>query len=223
MTVDFMYKLGLDIINKNQQGYLPPAAFNNYINQSQISYMNYLLGEFQQYSPGRPVARVEIGMNQILAHRLAPFVDPIYTLTINGSGVSPYPPNYEQIVAMFTNTGLQRIRYAEKDKIYSLVNSVIDPITTNPIYSIQSDGFQFYPITLGNAKISYVKTPPEIIWAYIEDDNGRAIYDAGNSVDPLWNDVDCLEIITRALNMVGVNLQSAAVIQYANQITKGGQ
>ncbi|MBK7883528.1 MAG: hypothetical protein IPJ81_06815 [Chitinophagaceae bacterium] len=223
MTVDFMYKLMLEIINKNQQGYLPPAGFNNYINQSSISYMSFLFGQTQQYSPGRPIARVELGMNEILAQRLAPFVDPIYTLTINGSGVAPYPPNYEQIVAMFTNTGLQRIRYAEKDKIYSLANSVIDPVATNPIYSIQNNGFQFYPITLGNAKISYVKTPPEIIWAFILDDKGRAIYDAGNSVDPLWNDVDCLEIITRALAMVGVNLQSAAVIQYANQITKGGQ
>jgi len=223
MSVDFMYKLMFFITNKSQNGYLTPQQFNLSICQSQISYMNYLLGEFQQYSPGRPVARVELGMNEILAQRLAPFVDPIYTLTINGSGVSPYPPNYEQIVAMFTNTGLQRVRYAEKDKIYSLVNSVIDPVATNPIYSIQSDGFQFYPITLANAKISYVKTPPEIIWAYIEDDNGRPIYDTGNSVDPLWNDVDCLEIITRALSMVGVNLQSAAVIQYANQITKGGQ
>ncbi len=223
MNVNFMYDLCKFIVNKNQNGYLKPLDFNVSINQSQISYMNYLLGETQQYAQGRPIARVGLGMNEILAQRLAPFVDPIYTLTINGSGVAPYPPNYEQIVAMFTNTGLQRIRYAEKDKIYSLANSVIDPVATNPIYSIQNNGFQFYPITLGNAKISYVKTPPEIIWAYILDDKGRAIYDAGNSVDPLWNDVDCLEIITRALAMVGVNLQSAAVIQYANQITKGGQ
>lgn len=223
MNVNFMYDLCKFIINKNQQGIFTPSQFNISVNQSQISYMNYLLGEFKQYAPGRPVARVEIGMNEIVAQRLAPFIDGVYTLTIDGTGLSPYPPNYEQINAMFTNTGLKRIRYAEKDKLYSLVNSVIDPVATNPIYSIQSDGFQFYPITLANAKISYVKTPPEIIWAYITDDKGRAIYDAGNSVDPLWNDVDCLEIITRALSMVGVNLQSAAIMQYANQIKQQGQ
>lgn len=218
-----MYNLMKFIINKNQQGYLKPADFNVSINQAQISYMNYLFGEFQQYAPGRPIARVEIGMNQILAQRFSPFIDPLYTLTIDVSGVAPYPPNYEQIVAMFTNTGLKRVRYVERDKIYSTINSVIDPVATNPIYTIQNNGFQFYPVDLGNAKISYVQTPPEIIWAYIEDDKGRPIYDTGNSVDPLWNDVDCLEIITRALSMVGVNLQSAAVMQYANQITKGGQ
>lgn len=223
MTSDFMYKLMLFIANKSQNGYITPQQFNLSINQAQNSYLNYLLGEFQQYAPTRPIGRVEMGMNEILQQRLSPFIDVPYTLTVDVSGQSSYPPNYQQIVAMYTNTGFSRIRYVEQDKLYSYYNSVIDPLSTNPIYSIYSDGFQFYPTTIANAKISYIRTPPEIIWAYIEDDNGRPIYDSGNSVDPLWNDVDCLDIISRALSMVGVNLQSAAILQYSNQIKQGGQ
>ena len=43
------------------------------------------------------------------------------------------------------------------------------------------------------------------------------------SIQPLWYDVDKLEIVARILKLVGVNLQMAQVEQYANQITQTGQ
>jgi len=41
--------------------------------------------------------------------------------------------------------------------------------------------------------------------------------------DPIWFDVDLLEIISRALKMVGVNLEAAMVSQYGENIIKTGQ
>ena len=43
------------------------------------------------------------------------------------------------------------------------------------------------------------------------------------SIQPIWYDVDLLEIIARTLKLVGVSLQIGQVEQYANQITTQGQ
>jgi hypothetical protein len=39
----------------------------------------------------------------------------------------------------------------------------------------------------------------------------------------MFYDVDCMEIISRALKMVGVNLGSPEIGQYAENLIKGGQ
>lgn len=222
MTVDFAYSLTKYASNKNQQGFVSPADFNVIINTAQFSFLDYLLGEFQQYTPGRPVARVELGNNQIIKQRLSPLINLPATVTVSGSGHSTYPSDFQQVDAMYTSD-MKRIRYVQQDSLYSYLESVIDPVATNPVYLIDAFGFQLYPITLGIIKLSYVKTPPTIVWASTPDPNGRPIYDPINSVDPVWFDTDMLEIIARALRLVGVNLQNNVLSQYANEIKNTGQ
>jgi hypothetical protein len=71
--------------------------------------------------------------------------------------------------------------------------------------------------------MSYVKTPPTIYWGYVLDSNGRRVYSAAHSTDPVWDDVSILEIIVRALQLVGLNLQMNQVIAYSNEIKNTGQ
>lgn len=226
MTVDFCYQLFQDILAKNQQGYVPPEQFNRMMTQAQLSYLDFLLGDFRQYSPGRAVAQVEIGMNQIVRQRLSPFIALPSEMTIDGTGYVAYPINYEQIDAMYwggnDGTKMERIRWVGQEYLYSTLDSVIDPVETNPIYLITRYGFQFYPTNLINIKISYVQRPPDIKWGYTIQ-NGKPIYDSINSVDPLWHDTDMFEIIARALAMAGVALQAPMISQFANNIIKTGQ
>ena len=222
MTVDFCYKIMNYVMNKNQQGNLPPDKFNAIINQGQYSFIDYLLGEFQQYQYGRAQARVEFGQNRTVRQRLTPVIYG-YNLTVDSTGFAPYPGDYQTVDAMWSFYGYNRIRYAQQNSLDSYVNSVIDPVATNPVYLIEMDGFRFFPNDIAQAKLNYVKVPDKIIWAYTLDANGRPVYDPVNSVDPVWYDTDCLEIIARALKMVGVNLQSAAILQYANDVKMNGQ
>lgn len=222
MTVDFVYRLCQYIINKNQQGYLSPDEFNLAINQAQYSYLDFLLGSFEQYSPGRPIAKVELGMNETIRQRLTAFIDPAVTLTVDGTGLAPYPADYQQADAMYTST-MQRIRYIQQDRLYHVLEDPIDPVATNPIYLIQSNGFQFYPITIGTAKLSYVGTPDTIVWASTPDPNGRPVYDPVNSVDPKWYDLDMFEVTIRALKIISRNLQLPSVDQLATEIKQIGQ
>ena len=231
MNVNDMYRICQFAINKAQNGYLTPAEFNLVINQAQTSYQDYLLGEFQQYQYGRPQARVNYSQNENIRQRLTPLITEA-TLTINSTtGESPYPVDYVQVDAVVT-TDFKRVRFVPQNSLYSYYNSEIDPVVTNPIYLIEPNKFQFYPKTLGSAVLTYVKNAPDIVWAYTTV-SGRPVYaptqtgvgvtPTTGTVQPVWDDVDLLEIITRALKLIGLNLQDGMVSQYANQITQTGQ
>jgi len=218
-----MYSIFLYSLAKNdQQGYASPDDFNLLINQGATSFLDYLLGEFQSYAYGKPLSKVQFGMNEQVRQRLTPLIQKPVPLTIDSTGFAAYPSDYQQMDAMYT-TSMSRIRFTPQHKLYSYLNSQIDPPETNPFYLIVDSGFQFYPITIGAALLSYVKTPPQIVWGNNPDPNGLPQYDEGTSVDPVFYDLDCLEIIARALSFAGLNLELPQVEQYAQSIIKGGQ
>lgn len=222
MDVNDCYVIMLYACAKNaSQGYLSPSDFNTAFNHAQKSYSAYLLGNFQTYTPGRPIAKVELGQNSVVRQRLSPTIYG-YNLHIDSTGFSPYPGDYLQTDAMWSIYGFQRIRYIQQNYLQSVYNSTIDPYQTNPIYLVEDLGFRFYPQSLGSSRLNYVRNPPDVVWGYTEDLNGLPVYSAARSTQPLWDDAGLFEIIIRALALVGVNLQLGVVIQYAEVIKKEG-
>jgi hypothetical protein len=222
-TVDDVYQIVQYACGKNlQQGYISPADFNLTINQAQKSYASYLLGNFQQYQPGRPQARVEFGQNTVIRQRLTPIIYG-YNLTVDNTGFSPYPGDFLQQDAMWSYYGYNRIREVQQQYFYSIYNSVIDRIPSWPVYMIEYDGFRFFPNNTGQAKLSYVRNPPDMIWGYTLNVNGIPVYNPASSTQPVWDDASILEIIVRALRIIGVNLQYNDVNAYANEIKQIGQ
>lgn len=224
MNVNEVYEIILYACAKNQsQGYVSSDDFNRTINIAQKSYASYLLGSFQTYIPGRPIARVELGQNSVVRTRLTPIIYG-YNLNVDSTGFSPYPGDYLQVDAMWSIYGYNRIRYTDQDRWYSSYNSVIDPpIYGNPIYKIEDLGFRFAPESINRAKMSYVRNPPDMVWGYDEDINGLPVYNPIKSTQPVWDDASILEIIVRALAIIGVNLQLNVVQQYAQTIKTQGQ
>ncbi len=223
MTVDEVYSLIKFICKKNQQGYIKPADFNTAINSAQRQYQSWLLGSFSQYTPGHPVARVELGNNRTVRQRLTPVIYGYVLSVSSATGKSPYPGDFLQVDSMYSIYGVKRIRYAEQNQLDAYYNSAISPISNNPIYLIEDTGFQFYPSSIYQAKLSYVRDAPTIVWAYIEDGNGRPIFNSATSVNPVWDDAACMDIIGRCLRMIGVNLQDISVSQYAEELKNSGQ
>lgn len=223
MNINDVYQIMLYAIRKNQNGGLNPASFNLIINQAQNSYMDFLLGEFQKYIPGRPFAAVEFGQNQDIRQRLSPFIPAPVTLTVDVNGQSPYPTGYLNSDAMTYGAYRQRVKFIQQDRLFSHLNSYIDPVATNPVYLIYKDGFQLYPTNIGSSYLSYIKQPDTLVWGSTLDIYNRPVYNAGTSVQPQWQDLDLLEIIVRGLAIVGVNLQLNAVEQYSQIIKSQGQ
>jgi hypothetical protein len=221
MTVNDVYLLIQFIVKKGQSGDLTPSEFNRVINAAQRQYLSYLLGDFQTYTPGRPIAKVELGNNAIVRQRLAPVIK--RTTLVVAAGLSTYPADFLQTDAMWQSGGTSKIRYCEQERLDATYNSAIDPIATNPIYLLEDTGFRFYPTTIATPVLSYVSNPADIVWGYTLDGNNRPVYDVATSVQPVWDDTSMMEIIAKALKMVGVNLQAAQVVQYANDVEKMGQ
>lgn len=217
MTVDFLYQLVQFVCKKNQRDDIGSSRFNVAIQQGSVSFISYLIGEYTKYQPGRPVPPVALGHTKRVRQSLSVLIDPPFALTVNPvTGVAPYPTGYLYTDAMYTSAK-KKIKYIEQNELASYLESVVDPIASNPVYLIQQNGFQFYPITTAAPLLSYIKNPPPINWAFSLT-NGREVYDASNSTQPVWSDIDCLEVTVRALRMCGVHLQFNDVSQYANEI-----
>jgi hypothetical protein len=222
MTVQDCFELIKFICRKNQLGAPSPGEFNRVLTSACRSYQAFLLGQEEQFQPGRPVPRVGLGMGETLRMSLRPLMPEPVDLVIT-SGKAPMPPDCAAIDAVYKGDGYTRLRYFEQDKLQGYVESVIDPIAANPGYTISASGFTFYPTNLSAAKLAYVRVHPEVVWAYDTDANGRPTYKATGSQHPLFGDTDMLQVIARALRMIGVSLQNASVAQYANELKSAGQ
>jgi len=212
------------VCGKNTQGgYLSPGDFNQAINEAQRQYLDYLIGEYQQYQIGRPIAVVEMSNKEKVRNSIAPL---IYNVTLSPNvttGIAPFPADYEISDAMWTLYGYYNIRFIGQPRLSSFYNSFIDPIATNPVYLLQHEGFKFFPPDIGGANLSYVRNPPSITWGYTLDSNGIPTWNPATSQDPVFSDTDMMNIISRALKIIGVNLDSNSVSQFATEIKTTGQ
>lgn len=221
MTVDFMYRIVQYAVNKNQQGYVDPDEFNDVIEQAQLSYVNYLIGQYNQYQNGRPVSRVSFSQNSNVRQSLMPAIYG-YVLNVNAYGFAPYPGDFQKVDGLTDIYNMKAVRWANRDNYTEYYHSKIDPYPTNPFYTLENNGFTFYPSNIGQVLLNYVRKPSSIYWAYTIVNN-LPVQNVAASINPIWYDIDCLEIIARALRIIGVNLQAADVNQYANEIKQMGQ
>ena len=222
MTADEAYNLILYITNQYQNGEPSPDEYKRIIKYGQLSYMSFLLGQVEQQPQGRPIPRVSLGNNDHIYQSLSPFLVEL-PISVLSTGRSVLPPDFQAWDNMSDSNG-NDIRFVQKDSWSNWKKSVIDPVTTNPIYTIDKNGFLFLPASLGSAVLTYYQTPPDSVWAFTYDTDGvTPIYDAANSVGLNWLEKDCASVIARSLKLVGINLQSAAVEQLANSLISSGQ
>jgi hypothetical protein len=224
MSVDDMYQIEKLIINNNQNGNLTPEKFNLINEQAQWDYMRFLLGDYRKYQAGRPIPPVAWGMTAQVRESLTPFIQPPTTISVDPTtGLANNPPDYEMWDAMNWGIYKQRVKFIQQGRLFSHINSTINPVQRNPVFLSVYRGFEIYPATIGSVSLSYVRSPKPIRWAYTEDIYRRSVYNPALSSSPEWQRTDVLEIIARAMRMMGVNLQAGQVVQYAEQIKNQGQ
>lgn len=225
MTSDLAYRIIQYAAAKNTaQGYISPDDFNSVLMPTaQQEYLDYLLGEYQQYSANRPVAVVQVGDGERIRNSIAPLIYNTILTPNTTTGIAAFPSDYEATDAMWAIYGFYNIRFTNQPRLASFWQSQIDPIASNPVYLLKHEGFQFYPESIGLAKLSYVRTPPSIFWGYTLDANGIPVYNPATSQHPVWSDTDMLNILARAMRLIGVNLDMATLSGYANEVKMGGQ
>jgi hypothetical protein len=230
LSVNEMYLIEQDILNKNQNGYLDPEQFDRINNQAQFDYLNSILGDVRKYVIGRPIPAAAWGMTARVRESLTPFITtPISIIVDPVTGIATDPSDYEMWDAMYWGPTRKRVKFIQQGRLASHVNSTVNPIVKNsivknPIFIRVEEGFTVYPFNIGTVELSYIRTPQTIHWGYDEDpDGGEPIYNPATSTNPEWQRIDCMQIIARAMDIMGVSLQAAQVAQYANNIKNVGQ
>ena len=213
-----MYKLVSYLVDKYQGTYLSPDDFNMVINMAQRQYLNYLTEDGSGHAQMHLGRKSGMLINAPVVETLSIFIKEA-TLTVT-SQVATQPTDLYRIISMRTSNDLHVVRKITPDKLAEIIDDVIDPPTiTDPIYVDMASDYKVYPSGVSSVKITYVKVPADMKWAY----TGALVYDAANSVQPEWNTKDLEDIIYRAIGIIGINLKDGDLQRSAQMIKQQGE
>ena len=226
LSVDYLYMFCLDLMKKNQSGSLRAKSFGYQWNDAQNSYQDDLLGRWQARNSGKTGLNTGLILDETILQKLTPFTKPI-TLTL-ASGNADKPSDFIYRLALRVN-GFDAYKITH-GQIASVNKSVIDApnTTTETYYFVEYDNYYYFLPHTGvtSADLDYISTPPDINWGYTFDSEGRQVYNAGTSVQPLWDNNSCREITKRMFTNLGVSFKDndfeycKKILQRVNRIKR---
>jgi len=217
--VNDLYKFMQFLINKNQAGNVNPQQFFYTWNSEQRSYMDDLLGRFQNRGNQKTGNNTGLIEDQTILQKLSPFTHNIPLSITNGDAIKPYDFIYTLAIRAYGNRYSKAFKIT-KDEIWSVEDDVIDPpsISENSFYYTEYENFfRFLPTSTSTAQLDYISTPVDVIWAYTVNvyAYGRYQYDPTTSVQPQWDGHTIIEITKRTLRTLGVHFKDNEFQQFA--------
>lgn len=221
MNINEVYKIVSYLVDKYQGTYLSPDDFNMVVNMAQNQYLSFLTDDTG--SPNRnPKNPVGMSTSAIIADTLSGFLTES-TVAVS-SQLAAKPADMYKTVAIRTNDDNYAMRFVSSDKVASFIDNAIDPPSaTEPVYYEIGSNYKIYPSSVSSIKVSYIKNPQTLKWAY----TGALIYDAANSVPANnaaleWGDTDVYEIIYRTVGIIGINLKDGDLMRVAQVVKNDG-
>lgn len=218
LSVDYIYNFCLDLINKNQAGGLNNEKFENLWNGEQNAYQNDLLGPFQARNNTKTGANTGLIENETILQKLSAFITKkVYSGVTSGQATKPDDFIW-RLSFMSNGYDIYKINYNQRD---SVNHSVIDPpsITNNRYYFLEyEDYYELLPSNVTSATLDYIKAVPAIKWGFTYDVDGRQVYNSGSSIQPLWDNISCMEITKRMLKSTGVSFKDKDFENFGNSV-----
>lgn len=229
-TSNSVYEEVQFLCNKYHHGYVAPDEFVNTFNTAQRIYINRLLGQVQEYQPGRPVARTGGHMTQVVEEKLAPFTKRVTLKSSNDiASVKTQFTDFLKLLSLNTEDG-KRVRRVRHEQIHSAISSTIDPPSAaNPYYYEYDAGFRILSGTddMDRMVMTYVRKPEDITWPYnivsgIPTYNESGTF-GGPLQNPEWRDQEINELIFIQLGLIGINLKDADLIRMSQTVKQQGE
>jgi hypothetical protein len=167
--------------------------------------------------------RSAYGLNQSVNVKLAPFKKATpFTNADNPAGLLSLPTDCMYVnaitVSVYDNTvgALNKpVEFVTEDELAFRLTSTLVPVSDSyPVGTEQaSNKTQLYPKTAKAGTIYYFKKPAAPVYSYTQA--GRIItYQSSTSTQLEWDDVSVIQIIAKALQLLGVNLQAQDLVQF---------
>jgi hypothetical protein len=227
MTIDEAKKFVEAQARKNQVGNVTPAQFNIYATRAQLEILNDLVGNIEEYQPGRPLPRKSFEITSIISDDLANLVAASeFPMT---AGVAPKPNNYmylippmeasESVPASLSWTPVIFITHGEKAmRLNSQINY---PESDNPIGVNYNTFFQVYPDDMSRGRITYIRKPTDPVWGYTTV-NSAPVYNSVTSQGFELPEAMHMRICQKILEYYGVSLRDGELLNVTeNKLTKG--
>lgn len=239
-SVKLVYETLADLVNKDLNGFIGPAQFNNYAQLAQLKIYNRLFGQLKQAQAslkagvdrGRDKGRVKQ-----IEEDLAYFAKTSPTLTRDTTTTYDFlkPDDLSRIISITTSGDILlsssartpvEIIYDEEKIERILLSDISKPTETYPV-ALVSDNIEVYPESVKKIRIRYYKIPegrdvstgdrvaqpPAFGYTTI---NGSAQYSETGSVDFELPDHYVNELVLEIAEMAGLTLRDQAVMSVAS-------
>jgi len=218
INVDLVYKTVLLILNQQQRGYITPDEFNKVGDQVQQ-------GIFEKYASDLN-QQLRIPENDSeYANRVTNLEEKLEyfkliaapTFSVDHFTTASLPNFYRLGSVIHKDSTL--VQMVERNDFYLIQKSPLTAATeSQPIFLYEQNKLFVSPSTINsNIKVSYIKKPVQVNWAYSIGALGQYLYDSVNSVNFELHPSEQVDVITGILLYSGVIIQDPTIIQVASQ------
>ncbi len=228
VSIDNVYRTVLNILNKENRGYITPTEFNTLAKQAQTEIFESYFSSQHQVSL-EPDVDLEYSKQSNIEEKIAVFeksASSVGTPSTDGSGktIRPYPDDFYRLSTVIIN-GRIADPVSNKEATYINLSPLTKPTSTQPIFTRTLGGIEILPQndTL-QVEMIYLKIPDTPEWVGTTF-NGQLIEGASTNFE--LHPSEEPELVVKILAYSGVIVRSQEVIQAAAakeaQITQSEQ
>lgn len=211
------------LLNKTQSGSISGGDFSLAINVAQQQYFRLKLGLPELYTVEKRQAPQEIQVTQNINDAMRQFITQV---TLQGNtGVFTLPANFAAFVPsgylyvtqtgnLGTNVTPQPIDFVTLGELgFRQNNYVTFPSLEYPLGTYFNGQLQIYPGTINSIYLNYYRYPKTPVYAFTVNNNDQIIYDATNSVQLEFSNLDWENICHIAVKYYSQTLREEFMYQ----------
>ena len=225
-SISLVHDTLLDLANKDQQGFVSDAEFNNFAQVAQINIYNGLFDELKDakrlsragFNPNRDKSRIKR-----IQEDLASFSKK-QTVSKSG-GVFDKPTDLSRIISISTAGSILLDQSTKKpieicydeEKIERILISTLSAPTDDFPIALVSDDIHVFPTSVNKIEVRYYKIPEGRSTSTGERTTIQPTFSASSEdTDFELPEHYTADLIYEIAKMIGINLRDADVVAYAN-------
>ena len=235
INIDTVYQKVLTFASKEQRGYITPQEFNLFANQAQMEIFEQYFYDYNQFQRVAGNDTVYADVDDILEEKIQIFENsdsasnialypqagqnpnlkelPDYIYRIEAVYADTPPPNSKRVKCEILNTkdfedasnGGYLTRPNSERPIFNYRNGIMRTIGS------ASDPSAFFGLILP-VEILYIQKPHNVNWGYFVV-SGKALYNAGTSVNFELHPAEETELVYKILKYAGVSMQRGDIMK----------
>ena len=219
VAIDTIYQRVLNILNKEQRGYITPQEFNLLANQAQLEIFDQYFYDLNQFNrlPGNSTEYSNV--LDILNEKISLF-EVIGTI-ITGTSTMTLPATvYKLGSIMYKGVIAERIK--QKDILLLKQTPLAAPTADRPVYVKDSSKIEVYyndaftkSTTSADVTFNYIKKPTTAEWTYT-DVGGNPLYNSANVVNFELHESEESKLVINILGLAGLVIKDPSVYQIAS-------